>query len=198
MKKSLFVIISLILVLACSMSVFAAGESAFGKVYVTADTKLHDEGGTNNPIAYMEAYGVGYSSKGDQVIFEDVDFGANGANKMYINFSYANKEVNTNIAVYIDNKSDTPACTYNIGYTGGWESKFAKEFSTDIEVPAGKHDIIVEFTDETGSFTYIRFDETPAKPTPTTAAVTADATAITVVAAAASLAIAAVAKKRAK
>lgn len=41
---------------------------------ITADTKLYDEGGTDNPIAYMEAYGVGYSSKGDQVIFEDIDF----------------------------------------------------------------------------------------------------------------------------
>lgn len=196
MKKTLLVFISLMLLLTCSFGVFAAGESAFANIMITANTKLHDEAGTSNPIAYMEEYGVGYSSKGDQVIFEGVDFGNNGANKIYINFSYANKDKNTNIAVYIDKKSDTPAAKFSIGDTGGWESKFAKEFSAAITVPAGKHDIIVEFVDETGSFNYIRFDEAPAKAV--TAPKTADPAVLTVVLAAVSVAGVAIAKKRSK
>lgn len=194
MKKSLLAIIGLILALACSMSVAAAGGSAFENVMITADTKIYDEGGTSNPIAYMEAYGVGYSSKGDQVIFEDIDFGNNGANKMFINFSYGNESNSTNIAVFIDKRGDTPAATFNIGYTGGWESKFAKEFTAEISVPAGKHDIIVEFLDETGSFNYIRFDETPPVEVKQSAK-TADPIALTIVSAAASLAAFAVMRK---
>lgn len=164
MKKLLSLICAGLLAVSAAISVCASGESAFSNVMITADTKIVDVGGTSNPIAYMEAYGVGYSSKGDQVIFEDVDFGNNGANKMYINFSYGNESNSTNIAVFIDKRGDTPAATFNIGYTGGWESKFAKEFTAEINVPAGKHDIIVEFLDETGSFNYVRFDEAPAAP----------------------------------
>ena len=194
MKKSLLAIIGLILALACSMSVAAAGGSAFENVMITADTKIYDEGGTSNPIAYMEAYGVGYSSKGDQVIFEDIDFGSNGANKMYINFSYGNESNSTNIAVFIDKRGDTPAATFNIGYTGGWESKFAKEFTAEISVPAGRHDIIVEFLDETGSFNYIRFDEAPPAEVKQSAK-TADPITLTIASAAASLAAFAVMRK---
>lgn len=194
MRKSLLAIIGLILALACSMSVAAAGGSAFENVMITADTKIHDEGGTSNPIAYMEAYGVGYSSKGDQVIFEDIDFGNNGANRMYINFSYGNESNSTNIAVFIDKRGDIPAATFNIGYTGGWESKFAKEFTAEISVPAGRHDIIVEFLDETGSFNYIRFDEAPAAEVKQSAK-TADPIALTIASAAASLAAFAVMRK---
>ena len=79
MKKIASAILTLALAATLPLGLSAAGESAFENVMITADTKLYDEGGTDNPIAYMEAYGVGYSSKGDQVIFEDIDFGENGA-----------------------------------------------------------------------------------------------------------------------
>ena len=102
MKKIAAALLTLALATTLPLGLSAAGESAFENVMITADTKLYDEGGTDNPIAYMEAYGVGYSSKGDQVIFEDVDFGENGAEKMYINFSYGNESNSTNIEVYID------------------------------------------------------------------------------------------------
>lgn len=199
MKKIASALLTLALATTLPLGLSAAGESAFENVMITADTKLYDEGGTDNPIAYMEAYGVGYSSKGDQVIFEDVDFGENGADTMYINFSYGNESNSTNIEVYIDEVAGEPAAKYNIGYTGGWESTFAKEFETEIAVPGGKHDIIVMFTDETGSFNYIRFDEAPAPEEPeTTAPQTADPMLITAAVAAASAVGAVVFKKRAK
>ncbi len=201
MKKFASAILALALAATLPLGLSAAGESAFENVMITADTKLYDEGGTDNPIAYMEAYGVGYSSKGDQVIFEDIDFGENGADKMYINFSYGNESNSTNLEVYIDEVAGEPAAKYNIGYTGGWESTYAEEFETDISVPAGTHDIIVLFTDETGSFNYIRFDEAPPAPVeeaPAEAPQTADPLTITAAIAAASAAGAVVLKKRAK
>ena len=186
--------------LSLALSVSAKGENAFENVMITADTKIYDAPGTDNPIAYMEAYGVGYSSKGDQVWFEDLDFGENGADKITINFSYGAEGSSTNLAFFIDNTDGEPAAKINIGYTGGWESTYAKEFTTDIEVPAGKHTIIVEFLDETGSFNYIRCNEAPAKAAeePAASTNTADPMILTVVLAASSLAGAVVMGKRSK
>lgn len=201
MKKSLLVLMSLVLMLSLALSVSAKGENAFENVMITADTKIYDAPGTDNPIAYMEAYGVGYSSKGDQVWFEDLDFGANGADKITINFSFGANDKSTNIAFFVDSTDGEPAAKLNIGYTGGWDSTYAKEFTTDIEVPAGKHTIIVEFLDETGSFNYIRCNEAPAKAAPaddTASASTADPMILTVVLAASSLAGAVVMGKRSK
>lgn len=201
MKKSLLVLMSLVLMLSLALSVSAKGENAFENVMITADTKIYDAPGTDNPIAYMEAYGVGYSSKGDQVWFEDLDFGKNGADKITINFSFGANDKSTNIAFFVDSTDGEPAAKLNIGYTGGWESTYAKEFTTDIEVPAGKHTIIVEFLDETGSFNYIRCNEAPAKAAPaddTASASTADPMILTVVLAASSLAGAVVMGKRSK
>ena len=200
MKKSLLVLMSLVLMLSLALSVSAKGENAFENVMITADTKIYDAPGTDNPIAYMEAYGVGYSSKGDQVWFEDLDFGANGADKITINFSYGTEGNSTNIAFFVDSTDGEPAAKLNIGYTGGWESTYAKEFTTDIEVPAGKHTIIVEFLDETGSFNYIRCNEAPAKAAeePAASTNTADPMILTVVLAASSLAGAVVMGKRSK
>ena len=196
MKKSLLVLMSLVLMLSLALSVSAKGENAFENVMITADTKIYDAPGTDNPIAYMEAYGVGYSSKGDQVWFEDLDFGENGADKITINFSYGAEGSSTNLAFFIDNTDGEPAAKINIG----WESTYAKEFTTDIEVPAGKHTIIVEFLDETGSFNYIRCNEAPAKAAeePAASTNTADPMILTVVLAASSLAGAVVMGKRSK
>ena len=199
MKKIAMLVLFAVLVSLCTLGVSAA--SAFENVVITEKTKLVNDaandskGGSGKPIAYMEAYGVGYSSLGDQVVFEDVDFGKNGADKMYISFSYGNNDkTTTTLAVYIDKKSDKPAATYEIGYTGGWEKTKAKEFETAIDVPAGKHDIIVEFTNEkSGSFSYIRFNEAPAKPA--AAPATADPVTVTLAVAAASLAGIVVSKK---
>lgn len=156
MKKSLLVLMSLVLMLSLALSVSAKGENAFENVMITADTKIYDAPGTDNPIAYMEAYGVGYSSKGDQVWFEDLDFGENGADKITINFSYGAEGSSTNLAFFVDNTDGEPAAKINIGYTGGWESTYAKEFTTDIEVRLVSTPSSLSSSTRTGSFNYIR------------------------------------------
>ncbi|MBR6738854.1 MAG: carbohydrate-binding protein [Oscillospiraceae bacterium] len=199
MKKIAMLVLFAVLVSLCTLGVSAA--SAFENVMITDKTKLVDDaannskGGSGKPIAYMETHGVGYSSLGDQVVFEGVDFGKNGADKVYINFGYGNNDnTKTTLAVYVDKKTDKPAATFEIGYTGGWDKTKMKEFEAKIDVPAGKHDIIVEFTNEkSGSFTYVRFNEAPAKPA--AAPATADPVTVTVALAALSLAGIVTAKK---
>lgn len=167
MKKLLTAILTFGLILIFAIS--ASATSAFEKVVITASTELYDdpatlnEGGNGQPIQYMEAYGVGYSSLNDMVIFKGIDFGINGANKMFINFSYGNNDDTTTlIEVYVDKAEGTPVASYKIGYTGGWESTFAQEFEAAAVVPGGTHDIYVKFANsKSGSFTYVRFNEAP-------------------------------------
>ncbi len=139
------------------------------ELQVTADQEFYDdpgtlwEGGHGQPIQYVDGYGVGYSSLNDQVIFRRVDFGLIGANRMTISFSNGGGEAT--LAVYVDQKTDSPDAVYTIPNTGGFESVWAEEFESDIRIFGGYHDIIVEFTNSnSGSFYYIRFDHVADRP----------------------------------
>ena len=178
MKKIAMLVLFAVLVSLCTLGVSAA--SAFENVMITDKTKLVDDaannskGGSGKPIAYMETHGVGYSSLGDQVVFEGVDFGKNGAKEMTIFFSYGG-EKETTIAAHLDSKDAKPFATFTITNTGGWDKTKAKEFTTKVQVPGGIHDVFVEFTnEESGSFSYIRFAEADAPVASTSAPQTAD------------------------
>ena len=209
MKRIVVALMTVVLLCTLVTPAFAADpKNAFENVVMNANEDefgyiANESGRTRNDttISYMEAYGCGNGAMGDAVQFKNLDFGENGADKMYMNLCYGNESNSTNLEVYIDEVAGEPAAKYNIGYTGGWESTYAEEFETDISVPAGTHDIIVLFTDETGSFNYIRFDEAPPAPAeeaPAEAPQTADPLTITAAIAAASAAGAVVLKKRAK
>ncbi|MDD4772816.1 MAG: carbohydrate-binding protein [Eubacteriales bacterium] len=220
MKKSAVLITVAVLLIALAVNV-SAKYDAFAKIEVTPEVTLidddttQDEGGSGQPIQYVEGYGVGYSSTNDIVYFEDVDFGADGAKAMTIFFSYGNDDDSkTALDVYIDDyKSGNPVCSYEIGFTGGWESVNAQEFKADCDIPGGVHTVYVQFTNEkSGSFTYISFDkadppaetdapETEAEaeaaaPVVTTAAQTADTGIITGIIALSGAALAVITKKR--
>lgn len=170
-----------ILVSALAMNV-SAKYDAFAKIEVTPEVTLIDDdttqdlGGSGQPIQWVDGYGVGYSSKNDIVYFEDVDFGADGAKEMTLFFSYGNDDdSSTTLNVYIDDyKSGNPICSYDIGFTGGWEDDFAQEFKAPCTVPGGVHTVYIQFTNEkSGSFTYISFLK--ADPVPETDAPETDA-----------------------
>ena len=165
MKKLAVLIMAAMLICGLAFSVSATYD-AFAKVEVTPDVTLidddttQDQGGSGQPIQYVDGYGVGYSSTNDIVYFEGVDFGDNGAKAMTIFFSYGNDDDSkTTLNVYIDDyKSGTPVCSYEIGFTGGWESTKAQEFTADCTIPGGVHTVYIQFTNEkSGSFTYISF-----------------------------------------
>lgn len=150
------------LVLSASTAIFATG--AFEQLSVN-DAELIDstvdQGGNNQPIAIVDGYGVGYSMIDDYVVFHDVDFGANGAKAMTIFFSYGNDDGSeTTLDILLDKEDGTLITQYSIGYTGGWESTAAKEFTNDCLIPSGTHDIYVKFTNTmSGSFTWVSFTE---------------------------------------
>ena len=120
---------------------------------VIDDTK--DQGGNNKPIAFVEGYGIGYSQIDDIVVFRNIDFGKNGANKFIISFQYG----------------ATSICELKCTPTGGWKLENAKEFSAACNVAGGVHTVYVKFTNKaSGSFGYIRFEEAPATTAATTKA----------------------------
>ncbi|MGI6203006.1 MAG: carbohydrate-binding protein [Eubacteriales bacterium] len=167
MKKAAVIILAALIALTTSLAA-SAKYDAFSKIEVTPDVHLIDDdttqeqGGSGNPIQYVEGYGVGYSSLNDIVYFPDVDFGENGAKQMTIFFSYGHDDGSaTTLDVYIDDyENSEPVCSFEIGFTGGWESTFAQEITADCNIPGGVHTVYVQFTnDRSGSFTYITFTE---------------------------------------
>jgi hypothetical protein len=151
-----------------------------------------------NQIQAMADYGCGYSSTDDMVVFPNCNFGTKGAKAVTINFSYANNDYTT-IGIFIDNPLGEPSATFKITNTGGWTKDKAKEFTTDINVPAGNHTVFVRFMDNTGSFTHVRFTEGDKVQTPVGAsASTPDLIALPITAAAISFIGLAVTKRRNK
>lgn len=173
--------------------------------------EVEDDESTNNgnPIQLMDAYGCGYSTKGDLVIFSDVDFGDNGADFMTVRFGYGNDNGTvTNVALMLDDPDSDPVATMSIGYTGGWEIEPSGYISVPVDIAGGVHDLYFKFLDETGSLSYVYFAEGEAAPvevvdvatgettTATTAPATFDAAVVAAVAAVLSAAGYAVSKKR--
>lgn len=184
-----------------------------GKTIMVDQIDTMAKGGSGKEIAYVDGYGCGYSSLDDMVVFPNCDFGAKGAKSFAIFFSYGGTDGSkTKIDVYIDNPYGTPACSFDIGTTGGYKIENAKLFSADCKVAPGAHTVFVRFANEkSGSFSYCSFVEgdavpvTTAKAAATTAkaassttkaAQTADFVVVPVIAAIVSLTSAAVVSKR--
>ena len=191
MKKITVALLTLVLLCTLVVPAFAAvTKNAFENVVMNGNEDefgyIADPNNKRNGknISYMEAYGCGNGAMGDAVQFKNVDFGKNGAKEMVLSFSYGG-ESTTTVAVKLDDLNSAPVATYAITNTGGWDKTKAKEFTTDIKVPGGVHDVFVQFTnEESGSFSYIRFVEADAPVAGATKApATADVAAIASIAA---------------
>lgn len=179
-------------------------------VFNQADIEDDESTNNGNPIQLMDAYGCGYSTKGDLVIFEDVDFGDNGADFMTVRFGYGNDNGTvTNVALMLDDPDSDPVATMSIGWTGGWEIEPSGYISVPVDIEGGVHSLYFKFLDETGSLSYVYFAEADPAPvaadevvdgaaagTTTTAPATFDAAVVAAVAAVLSAAGYAVSKKR--
>ncbi len=170
MKKIAVALLTLVLLCTLAAPAFAApAKNAFENVVMNGNEDefgyiSNSEGSLRNGknISYMEAYGCGNGAKGDMVQFKNVDFGKNGADAMTLSFSYGGEKTST-VAVYLDDAKSAPIANYSITNTGGWDKTKAKEFTTAVKVPGGVHDVFVQFTnEESGSFSYIRFNEAAA------------------------------------
>ena len=177
------------------------------KAELIDDDTTQDQGGSGNPIAIVDGYGCGYSSKNDIVAYNDVDFGANGAQAMDLLFGYGHNDGSvTTLAFMLDDPTSAPIATADIGFTGGWEIANAGWVRVPMTIPAGVHTLYVQFTnDKSGSISDVVFEEAPAAEvvvadtaaadTTTTAPATFDAGVIAAVAAIVSAAGYAISKK---
>jgi hypothetical protein len=184
MKRIVVALMTVVLLCTLVTPAFAADpKNAFENVVMNANEDefgyiANESGRTRNEttISYMEAYGCGNGAMGDAVQFKNLDFGENGAKEMTIFFSYGGENTTT-VAAKLDSLSAEPFATFAISNTGGWDKTKAKEFTANVSVPGGVHDVFVEFTnEESGSFSYIRFTEAdaPIETTTPVAPATAD------------------------
>ena len=127
------------------------------------DDTTQDLGGSGKPIAIVDGYGCGYSSKNDIVAYNDVDFGANGAQAMDLLFGYGNNDGSvTTLSFMLDDPTAAPIATAEIGFTGGWDIANAGWVRVPMTIPAGVHTVYVQFTNEkSGSISDIVFEEAP-------------------------------------
>ena len=171
--KKLFSILLCALMIA-SLAIVASG-AADGNGYIKCmiedaelidDDTTQDQGGSGNPIQIVDGYGCGYSSKNDIVAYNDVDFGANGAQAMDLLFGYGNNDGSvTTLSFMLDDPSSAPIATAEIGFTGGWEIANAGWVRVPMTIPAGVHTVYVQFTSEkSGSISDIVFEEAPEAP----------------------------------
>ncbi len=201
MKKITVALLTLVLLCTLVLPTFAATtKNAFENVVMNGNadefgyiTNTSGELRNGKNISYMEAYGCGNGAMGDAVQFKNIDFGKNGAKQMVLSFSYGGESTST-VAVKLDKQDSAPIATYAITNTGGWDKTKAKEFTTNVKIPGGVHDVFVEFTnEESGSFSYIRFVEADAPVATTTPATgtTAPETGVTAMATIASVLVSA-------
>ena len=155
MKKIFAILMAVLTVSALAIGASAVHITTFADAEVIDNPDTNDVGGSGQPIQLMDAYGCGYSSQGDQVVFADVDFGANGASGARMHFGYGGEGV-TNLAFYIDG---VEALKFDVGNTGGWDIATSGWVDLPLAVPAGIHTITCEFIGEaSGSLSELKFN----------------------------------------
>lgn len=170
MKKLLAILLSALMIGSLSVIANAAADGSGYIKCMIADAELidddttQDQGGSGNPIQIVDGYGCGYSSKNDIVAYNDVDFGANGAQAMDLLFGYGHNDGSvTTLAFMLDDPTSAPIATADIGFTGGWDIANAGWVRVPMTIPAGVHTLYVQFTnDKSGSISDVVFEEAPA------------------------------------
>lgn len=185
-----------------SLDPFAGLKVLDATTQVVDQINTKDKGGSGKSIAKMDAYGVGYSSLDDMIIFPNCNFGKTGAKEISIDFSYGNNDnSHATLGIFIDNPYGTPVATLECGYSGGWELTKAKTFTAALDaakVGAGSHTVIIRFmTEKSGSFNNVKFTAGDKDLTQTSsAAATPDLILVPVVTAVASLAGVVISKRK--
>ncbi|NLE12632.1 MAG: carbohydrate-binding protein [Clostridiales bacterium] len=180
MRKLLAILLCCTMIFAIlAVSSSAASNSAFDKEFfrikkgnacVLFDNIDNTGGSAGNAFCYAENYGTGRNDKGDLVAYDDVDFGSKGAVSVTVNFGYHKTDPKvdepTTFAIYIDTPYGNPIATFSVtaGTTKGSEIVHHLEFTKDVQVAAGVHDVYFMATNtKSGSFDYIYFKEAGSK-----------------------------------
>ncbi|MCY1140001.1 carbohydrate-binding protein [Actinoplanes sp. Pm04-4] len=112
-------------------------EAADGNVGIQAQP-TEDEGGGEN---------VGWIANGDQLRFDDVDFGPVAATKLDVRV--ASDAERGRMEIRLDSAEGPAAGTLNVTRTGGWQKWRTDQ--VDIEPTTGKHTVFLVFVRDDGN-----------------------------------------------
>lgn len=162
MKKTLAILFILVITLSACISVNAAVSAFSGEIPTNANTEFHDVGGKKAGGWVSDEFGIGNTEPGDYVVFRKIDFGAKGASKAIIRFSFLITEYSPlpcTMEMYIDSIKGTPVASFNIENCYHWIADASMNFSSDCSIKSGVHDVYVKWKDNTGSLFAISFKE---------------------------------------
>ena len=132
-----------------------------------SDTWAH---GNVNTIGYLDPYGIGYGHERGTIYIENLDFGANGADKVTVELTNT-VEPFSGLGIYLDtnpvkDSGAQPIAVINDVLTDGFEEGDAKDYTVDLAIPGGIHTVYFMYLGmDVGSFFSVQFNEAPPPPT---------------------------------
>lgn len=160
-KAAVVLFIFIILMLALAARCFAAQTDPFEKIIMSADTELFDstddQGANNQPVQYVESFGIGYSYAGDCVILRDLDFSEKKAKAVSVMMANGDSEPLT-LSVHLNDMNSEPVAVINVSPTGGYTLAKAKIFGADFDPPIeGIVTVYIKWLDRTGNMFEVEF-----------------------------------------
>ncbi|QJD87035.1 carbohydrate-binding protein [Cohnella herbarum] len=148
MKKSLFVLSMVVVMLVSGASLAFAAINPYGTIAPSENSELNSDSGKfsdgNGPrIEDNENKNLGYIIAGNYAKFSGVDFGADGAAKAKIELATPNAA--GSVAFVIDDPKGAPFATVKYEPTGDWQKY--QWFEAPVTGVTGSHDLYVVFTD---------------------------------------------------
>lgn len=160
-NAAVLLLIFVLLVLAPAARYAAAQIDPFEKIIMSKDTELFDstddQGSNNQPIQYVEGFGIGYSYAGDCVIIRDVDFSEKQAKAISVFMANGDGEP-LNLSVHINDINSEPVAAISISPTNGYTRDKAKLFCADFDSPIeGTATVYIKWLDKTGNMFEVEF-----------------------------------------
>jgi len=141
-------------------------------LYWDTDTETWAHGNVNT-IAFLAPYGIGYGHKFGTQYIENLDFGANGADKVTISLTWPDADVEYGgLGIYLNvnpvkDKNAQPLAVINGVFTDGFDEDAAKDYTVDVSIPGGVHTVYFMYLGmDVGSFFSVVFNEAPPPPPP--------------------------------
>jgi len=131
-------------------------------------------------IAFLAPYGIGYGHEKSVIYIENLDFGANGADKVTVALTNANEPFD-GLGVYLDvnpvkDKNAKSIAVIKDVLTDGFEEDNAIDYTVDVNIPGGTHTVYFMYLGkQVGSLFSVQFNEAPP---PAVAAPVAEAPAV--------------------
>jgi len=140
------------------------------QLYWDTNSDYWAHGGVNT-IAFLDPYGIGYGHERGVVYIENLDFGANGANKVTVQLTNTTEPFG-GLGIYIDanpikDANAKPLAVIKDVLTDGYEDVNALDYTVDINIPGGVHTVYFMYLGpNVGSLFSVVFGEAPPPPPP--------------------------------